>query len=168
MKSWFNALSFTLLLGVGFVANGLETEYHVDLVKVDKSARKMYLLQGDRIVRWYRISLGANPKGHKLREGDKRTPEGRYFLDFINEKSRFYRSVRINYPNEHDVKRAQKLGVSPGGQIMIHGQKNDGSLPPANGRGSEDWTEGCIAIANEEMDEFLRLVKLGTPIDIEW
>lgn len=167
MTSWINTLILTLLLCIGFTANGLATEQHVDLVKVDKSARKMYLIQGDRIVRWYHISLGANPKGHKLREGDQRTPEGRYLLDFINEKSRFYRSIRINYPNENDVKRAQKLGVNPGGQIMIHGQKDNNDSLPGSGR-SKDWTDGCIAIANEEMDELLRLVKLGTPIDIEW
>ncbi|MDD1793680.1 L,D-transpeptidase family protein [Enterovibrio sp. ZSDZ42] len=139
----------------------------VDLVKVDKSARKMHLIQGDRILKSYSIALGANPKGHKLREGDKRTPEGQYTLDLLNEESRFYRSIRINYPNDRDIKRAQLLGVDPGGQIMIHGQKNGNGPHPSEQRGA-DWTDGCIAIANTEMDEFLRLVKLGTPIDIEW
>ncbi|WP_155858978.1 L,D-transpeptidase family protein [Enterovibrio calviensis] len=139
----------------------------IDLVKVDKSARKMYLIQGDRILKSYSIALGANPKGHKLREGDKRTPEGQYTLDYLNEESGFYRSIRINYPNDRDIKRAKLLGVDPGGQIMIHGQKNGNGPHPSENRG-EDWTDGCIAIANEEMDEFLRMVKLGTPIDIEW
>ncbi|WP_438590711.1 L,D-transpeptidase family protein [Grimontia sedimenti] len=167
MKSLFRALGLALLCSLVFSAYGMQTEHKVDLVKVDKSARKMYLIQGNKIVRWYSISLGANPKGHKLREGDKRTPEGRYFLDLINEQSSFYRSIRINYPNETDSKRAEKLGFSPGGQIMIHGQKNGNGPHPSIKRG-KDWTDGCIAIDNEEMDEFLSLVKVGTPIDIEW
>lgn len=139
----------------------------VDLVKIDKSMRKMFLLKGEKVVASYGIALGANPKGHKLREGDKRTPEGRYTLDLINEQSRFYRSIRINYPSKEDLARAELLGFPPGGHIMIHGQKNGNSPHPSLNRG-KDWTDGCVAISNNEMDEFLALVSVGTPIEIEW
>ncbi|MDD1780270.1 L,D-transpeptidase family protein [Enterovibrio sp. ZSDZ35] len=136
-------------------------------VRVDKSARIMFLLQDNRVIKWYRIALGANPKGHKIREGDKRTPEGNYTLDFINEKSRFYRSIRINYPNSTDIARAERLGVDPGGQIMIHGQKNGINMEHDEAR-TDNWTDGCIAISNDEMDEFLSLIPVGTPIEIDW
>lgn len=155
------------LLFVGFCGSVLAQEQPIDLVKVDKSTRTMLLLAENKVIKRYRIALGANPKGHKLRQGDKRTPEGRYTLDVINENSRFYRSIRIDYPNEVDVARAGRLGVDPGGQIMIHGQKNGKGPHPSETRG-KDWTDGCIAIGNEEMDEFLRLVKIGTPIQIDW
>ncbi|KXF80842.1 L,D-transpeptidase family protein [Enterovibrio coralii] len=136
-------------------------------VRVDKSARLMFLLENNRVIKYYRIALGANPEGHKLREGDKRTPEGNYTLDLVNEQSRFYRSIRINYPNTNDIARAARLGVSPGGQIMIHGQKNGNGPHPSESRGA-DWTDGCIAISNDEMDEFLSLIPVGTPIEIVW
>lgn len=125
----------------------------------------MHLIQHDRIIRTYKIALGGNPKGHKQYEGDKRTPEGRYILDFVNENSRYYRSVHINYPNKEDIANAKKSGKSPGGQIMIHGQKN-GTNPYRYKR--KDWTNGCIAMTDTEIDEFLLFVKIGTPIDIRW
>ncbi|MCL9780593.1 L,D-transpeptidase family protein [Vibrio sp. S4M6] len=139
----------------------------VDIVKVDKSKRRMYLIDNDEVVREYRIALGKQPRGHKLYEGDQRTPEGLYQLDFIIEESAFYRSIHINYPNIYDVAKAYRLGVSPGGNIKIHGLKNGDKRPPEYVQ-SFDWTDGCIAITNQEMDEFLRLVKVGTPIHIEW
>lgn len=139
----------------------------VDLVKVIKSERKMYLLDGDRIVEEYHVALGANPKGHKQQEGDERTPEGYYMLDYVNENSAFYRSMHINYPNSADREDAIKRGVSPGGQIMVHGQVNRlGWLAWITQR--FNWTNGCIALTNSEMDEFLELVKVGTQIQIEW
>lgn len=95
----------------------------VDLVKVDKSKRRMYLLQGNEVIREYRIALGKSPKGHKQQEGDQRTPEGLYLLDFIIEDSSFYRSIHISYPNTRDQQLAQLRGVNPGGDIKIHGLK---------------------------------------------
>lgn len=95
----------------------------VDLVKVDKSKRRMYLLQGNEVIREYRIALGKSPKGHKQQEGDQRTPEGHYLLDFIIEDSSFYRSIHISYPNTRDLQLAQLRGVNPGGDIKIHGLK---------------------------------------------
>ena len=156
---------FLFFLFYSFITSAQETFTKIDLVLVDKSSRKMHLIQNHRIMKTYKIGLGANPKGHKKYEGDKRTPEGRYTLDFINESSRFYRSMRINYPNQQDIAQAKRAGLNPGGQIMIHGQKNGRS--PYRYKNT-DWTNGCIAITNKEMDEFLYFVKIGTPIDIQW
>lgn len=139
----------------------------VDLVKVDKSKRRLYLLQGDQVVREYRIALGKSPKGHKQQEGDQRTPEGNYYLDFITQDSHFYRAIHISYPNPQDERHAAQLGVSPGGDIKIHGLKNGETADPAFIQ-SFDWTNGCIALTNSEMDDFLSLVQPGTPIHIEW
>ncbi len=139
----------------------------VDLVKVDKSKRRMYLIDNGQVVKEFRIALGKHPKGHKTQEGDHRTPEGRYYLDFVIDKSEFYRSIHISYPNPRDIAYAAKLHVDPGGNIKIHGLRN-GEKRPAKFVQSFDWTNGCIAITNEEMDELLTLVKTGTPIEIRW
>ncbi|WP_428773485.1 L,D-transpeptidase family protein [Vibrio sp.] len=143
------------------------THAAVDLVKVDKSKRRMYLLDQDQVIREYRIALGKQPKGHKQQEGDQRTPEGLYFLDFIIENSEFHRSIHISYPNEHDIVTALSQGRNPGGDIKIHGLKNDFTDLPEIVQ-SFDWTNGCIAITNDQMDELLGLVEVGTPILIEW
>lgn len=139
----------------------------VDLVKVDKSKRRMYLIEGDTIIKEYRIALGKAPKGHKTQEGDQKTPEGRYYLDFVLENSQFYKSMHISYPNLQDRTQAQRQMVNPGGDIKIHGLKN-GESRPANYVQSFDWTDGCIAITNQQMDELLSLVRIGTPIEIYW
>lgn len=139
----------------------------VDLVKVDKSERKMYLIENGATLKEYSISLGGNPKGHKEQEGDQKTPEGEYVLDYVNEESSYYRSMHISYPNQMDKQYAESKGVSPGGFIMVHGQKNGfGWL--SSFTQTMDWTDGCIAITNKEMDEFLSLVDVGTAIVIEW
>lgn len=137
----------------------------VDLVRVDKSERRLELLSGDKVVRSYAIALGANPLGHKAREGDERTPEGRYVLDWRNPVSGYYRSIHISYPNADDVAAAKRAGVEPGGMIMIHGQPN--------GYGwwswlmqMFDWTNGCIAVTDEDMAEVWQMVANGTPIEI--
>lgn len=139
----------------------------IDLVSVDKSKRRMFLMEGGVVIKEYRIALGANPKGHKQQEGDNRTPEGKYTLDYIIHDSAFYRSVHISYPDAIDTLEAGRLGVDPGGDIKIHGLKNDETQEP-NYIQSFDWTNGCIAITNAEMDEFIELVPMGTPITIEW
>ncbi|GAD78137.1 hypothetical protein VAZ01S_130_00060 [Vibrio azureus NBRC 104587] len=139
----------------------------IDLVKIDKSKRRMYLLEQGEVIKEYRVALGANPKGHKQQEGDNRTPEGNYTLKYVINDSAYYRSVHISYPNAHDRADALRRGVSPGGEIKIHGLKN-GETQPAQFIQSFDWTNGCIALSNEDMDEFIRLVKMGTPIFIEW
>ncbi len=139
----------------------------VDLVKIDKSENEMYLLSGEDVVKEYYVALGAEPKGHKQQEGDEKTPEGEYVLDYKKEDSSFYRAMHISYPNEIDIKNAKSLGVSAGGFIMFHGQRNWFgwiSLIAQN----FNWTNGCIALTNSEMDEFMALVKTGTKINIEW
>jgi murein L,D-transpeptidase YafK len=134
----------------------------VDQVVVVKSERKLYLKSSGVIVRHYPVALGPVPWGHKEREGDERTPEGRYILDYKNAESRFYKSIRVSYPNRRDRERAQALGVDPGGNIMIHGQPE----PPQPGAELFNWTDGCIAVSNEHMDEIWQLVTVGTPIEI--
>ncbi len=139
----------------------------IDRVLVDKSQRKMFLYKENEIVRQYTIALGGIPKGHKQQEGDQRTPEGVYVLDYVNEKSTFHRSMHINYPNASDKQAAAKRGVDPGGMIMVHGQRNGAGMLSGLMQ-LFDWTDGCIAISNFEMDEFLSLVPVGTEIEIRW
>lgn len=137
----------------------------IDKVFVNKSQRVLKLLSGDTVIKSYHIALGANPTGHKVQEGDNRTPVGNYTLDYKNENSIAHRSIHISYPNEADSAHAQSLGVKPGGDIMIHGQMNGfGHLAWFNQK--RDWTEGCIAVTNDEMDEIMAAVKVGTPIEI--
>ena len=118
------------------------------------------LLHGESVVRSYRIALGAVPSGHKEREGDGRTPEGVYVIDRRNPKSAYHLSLHISYPNEADRERARALGVDPGGDIMIHGMPNGGEAR------SGDWTRGCIAVTNAEIEEIWELVADGTVIEI--
>ncbi|TKB46823.1 L,D-transpeptidase family protein [Thalassotalea mangrovi] len=139
----------------------------IDLVRVDKSENAMFLIRNGEIVRRYHVALGENPKGHKMQQGDERTPEGRYTLDYVKEDSAYYRAMHISYPNDDDLSSARERGVSAGGFIMIHGQRNGmEKLAPITQQ--YNWTDGCIALTNEEMDEFMALVDIGTPIEIEW
>ena len=139
----------------------------IDLVEVDKSENKMYLLDNDKIIKEYHVAFGDNPKGHKEQEGDEKTPEGIYTLDYKKEDSSFYRAMHISYPNKSDLDNAKNKGVSAGGFIMVHGQRNKlGRLSTLTQR--FNWTNGCIALTNTEMDEFMTLVKVGTKIKIEW
>lgn len=131
-----------------------------DQIVVYKARREMLLLLGQSVLRVYRIALGREPVGHKEREGDGRTPEGLYTIDWRNPKSRYYLSLRISYPNAADRARAADLGVEPGGDIMIHGLK-DGQIREG------DWTQGCIAVTDKEMEEIWGLVPEGIPIRIE-
>ena len=137
----------------------------IDKVFVDKSARTLQLLSDDKVIKSYHIALGGNPVGHKQQQGDQRTPVGSYTLDYKNEKSGYYRSIHISYPNTTDKARAKSRGVSAGGDIMIHGQKNGfGALGLLNQQ--RDWTDGCIAVTDNEMDEIMAAVKVGTSIEI--
>jgi murein L,D-transpeptidase YafK len=144
--------------------NALPASATADRVLVLKRQRKLYLIQGNKVLKIYHVSLGRRPIGPKIREGDHKTPEGRYVLDWHNPDSDFYRSIHISYPNAKDLKRARTLGVPPGGELFIHGQPNDS---PGSGDQAGDWTDGCIAVSNEEMDEIWRAVADGTPIEIK-
>lgn len=137
----------------------------VDKVFVDKSERILKLLSKDTVVKSYRIALGDSPIGHKQQQGDQRTPVGYYTLDYKNENSIAHRSIHVSYPNAADKAQAKSRGVNPGGDIMIHGQMNGfGHLAGLNQQ--RDWTDGCIAVTNDEMDEIMAAVKVGIAIEI--
>ncbi|MCO7642871.1 L,D-transpeptidase family protein [Pseudomonas sp. S 311-6] len=137
-----------------------------DLVRVYKSARRLELWQGATLLASYRIALGGAPDaGHKQQEGDQRTPEGRYVIDWRNPRSRAYLSLHISYPNAQDRQAAAAAGYPPGGDIMIHGLPNGwGALGPIHHWW--DWTDGCIGVSNNDMREIWSLVPNGTTIEI--
>lgn len=138
-----------------------------DEVLVRKGQRRLYLLRDGKPFRSYRIALGSAPEGHKQREGDGRTPEGRYVLDWRNANSRFTKAINISYPNAADRARAAARGEPPGGAIMIHGEprgQRDRALLEMILY--EDWTQGCVAVSNLAMDEIWRYTLDGTPIEI--
>ncbi|NNF98217.1 MAG: L,D-transpeptidase family protein [Desulfobacteraceae bacterium] len=137
-----------------------------DLVLVVKSESRLYLKRNGKVLKTYHVVFGANPKGHKQQEGDERTPEGRYILDYKKADSAFYKAIHISYPNAADKKRAGEMGVKPGGQIMIHGQKNGWGRLSLITRWF-NWTDGCIGLSNPAMDEIWQAVDAGTPIDIQ-
>jgi murein L,D-transpeptidase YafK len=141
------------------------TNLVADKVLVEKAARKLTLIQNGNPVRTYRIALGKNPEGPKVQEGDGRTPEGLYVIDWRNPRSAFHLSLHISYPNAADRTQAQALGVQPGGDIMIHGVKDELS-PLGSAHRPSDWTEGCIAVTNDEIEEIWNLVPDGTVVEI--
>jgi murein L,D-transpeptidase YafK len=155
-----------MLLGAIAAANEIATAYDtVDRVVVLKSQHKLLLLSGEKVVRIYLVALGGGGLSPKMRQGDHRTPEGLYQIDYRNSASSFHRALHISYPNEADRERARRLGVSPGGDIMIHGITNGLGWVGTNHRLS-DWTDGCIAVTNAEIEEIWSLVPDGTPVEI--
>ncbi len=136
-----------------------------DRILVLKKERLLMLISKDKVFKTYKIALGKNPNGPKEREGDNKTPEGTYTIDSRNKDSRYHLSLHISYPNQRDKERARRLGFSPGGSIMIHGIKNGFSWIGDFHRGF-DWTNGCIAVTDEEIEEIAALVPNGTTIDI--
>lgn len=157
-------LLFSILIFIFFVDTSLASET-ADLVVVIKSKRAMFLMKESKILKVYRVALGKTPVGEKISQGDGKTPEGRYYIIGRNPNSNFYKALKISYPNEKDIERAIRLNVNPGGGIMIHGlSKNIEYLGKYHI--IDDWTEGCIAVTNEEIDEIWKLVPDGTPIEI--
>jgi murein L,D-transpeptidase YafK len=150
--------------GASFRLSGAEVP--VDLVVIVKRIRRLHLLYRDRVLRSCRVALGRDPLGHKQERGDGRTPEGLYRIDYKKPASRFNLALHIDYPNERDRARAAARGADPGGAIYIHGQ------PVAAGElayfrlkfAREDWTDGCVAVTNAEMDVIYRSVRAGTPV----
>lgn len=140
-------------------------DLQADRVVVEKSARRLTLLRHGQPLKTYRVALGSSPIGHKEQEGDGRTPEGVYLIDFHKADSDFHRALHICYPSADDTRRAAALGVSPGGDIMIHGLRNGTGLIGAAHR-LRDWTAGCIAVTDSEIEEIWRAVPDGTPIEI--
>ena len=150
--------------------NRIRSTTPINEVHVYKAQRTLELRHDDQVIKTYHMRLCFAPTGHKVQEGDGKTPEGRYLIDWRNPKSAFYKSLHISYPNERDKAKAAALGVSPGGDIMIHGSATTSQvnkLPslmeyfPRN-----DWTWGCVAVKNTDMDEIWLLVDNGTPIEI--
>ncbi len=137
----------------------------VDLVVIYKRDRLLQLKSNGHVIRSFNVALGPEPEGHKRIEGDGRTPEGVYTLDWRNSSSQFYRSMHVSYPKEEDQETARRWGKTPGGMIMIHGLPN-GRGADAVGHPSNDWTNGCIAVTNKEMDDIWSLVDDGTTIII--
>jgi len=146
--------------------NELPCDVRADRVIVYKDDRVLLLMSGDDVLKRYPVSLGRNPVGDKICQGDKRTPEGEYVLDWKNPNSLAYKSIHISYPNAADRCEAAEHGCSAGGNIMLHGI--------ANGQGRLgrfhrfwDWTSGCIAVTDQEMEELYRVIPTGTPIEIK-
>ena len=139
----------------------------VDFVLVRKKERRLYLYANNQVVKSYPVALGKEPIGQKVKEGDSRTPEGLYTLDWRNPDSKFYKSIHISYPSAAQVQSAQQAGIDPGGEIMIHGQASNWAERIRLTFTDKDWTEGCIALENLDMLEIWNMVDDSTPIKIE-
>jgi len=145
---------------------GVRSHIIADSIVVEKEKRTLTLYQTGIPVRTYRIALGGQPVGDKVKRGDGRTPEGVYRVDYKNEQSKYHLALHISYPDAAHLQQAKKLGVSPGGDIMVHG------LPPVYksvgaAQAEVDWTEGCIAVTDAEIDEIFSAVPMGAPIQIK-
>ena len=149
-----------------FLGGELLAGQTADFVLVNKSEKRLYLMRQGKVFAEFPVVFGANPKGHKQKQGDERTPEGRYILDYKNAKSQYYKSIHISYPNAQDRAAAWRRGDDPGGDIMIHGQRN-GYEHLAFIAQRFNWTNGCIALTNDDMDFVWQAVPVGTPIDIK-
>ena len=166
MRIWISGCVLALALGLNApVADPAASFVSADQVVVRKAARRLELLRGDQVVASYRVALGLDPSGPKQREGDFRTPEGRYALVRRNPNSDFFLSIQISYPSENDMRQARRYGWQPGGQIMIHGLPNT-LRHPAEYYENRDWTDGCIAVSNADMVEIWLMTRHDTPIHI--
>jgi murein L,D-transpeptidase YafK len=136
-----------------------------DSILILKKDHGMELLAGGKVIRSYKVALGQGGLAPKEREGDARTPEGHYVIDARNADSHYHKALHVSYPNAEDRKRAAKMGVAPGGAIMIHGLPNGEGWIGAAHR-MKDWTLGCIAVTDQEIDDIWKLVPVGTPVEI--
>jgi murein L,D-transpeptidase YafK len=163
MRTLTLALTSILLLWQGALnATGFPV---ADLVVVEKADRKLHLIKDGEPIRTFEIALGIRPVGDKEKEGDFKTPEGRYLLDMRNPNSEFFLSIHVSYPNGQDIREARSKGFDPGGAIMIHGQPNEPSRSEAYYR-TQDWTNGCIAVSNSDMIDIWLMTGDNTPIEI--
>jgi len=161
----FTALAVGLLFPSMTAQSARQDVLHADHVVVLKKERTLELLSRGKVVKTYKVALGGDPVGPKTRQGDHKTPEGVYILDFRNGHSQFYKSIHVSYPNAHDLALARQKGVSPGGDVFMHGLPNGyGAIGAAHRL--RDWTDGCIAVTNEEIDEIWKTVPDGTQIEI--
>jgi murein L,D-transpeptidase YafK len=170
MKKW-TILIMGLLILIGTVyyflpEDRLPDNQRIDKIVVRKSERIMEAYAGGKLIKTYHISLGQNPTGDKEFEGDKRTPEGQYTINNKNPRSAYHKNLGISYPNAVDIEEAKRRHLEPGGEIKIHGIRNGFGFIGKFQR-IIDWTAGCIAFTNEEIDELYDSVEIGTPITIE-
>jgi murein L,D-transpeptidase YafK len=157
-------LGVSLLCGA-VLAQTTGNVLRADRVVVLKKERTLQLLRQGKMIKTYKVALGGEPTGPKERQGDHKTPEGLYILDSRNSHSQFYKSIHISYPSERERFAARQKGVSPGGDVFVHGLPKGYGWVGAAHR-AKDWTDGCIAITNQEMDEIWVAVADGTPIEI--
>jgi murein L,D-transpeptidase YafK len=160
--SAFIAISFGLLV----ITSHAQTKTIADSIVVSKSEHTLSLMSGNTVLKTYHVALGRGSAGAKQTVGDNRTPEGKYIIDEKKASSKFHKALHISYPNADDRARALKLGKSPGGDIEIHG------LPATfawlgTAQRTLDWTSGCIALSNDEIDELWKMVPVGTPVKID-
>jgi murein L,D-transpeptidase YafK len=153
------------LLSSSGLAQTADGALHADRVVVVKHERTLQLLNQGKVIKTYKVALGGEPVGAKTRQGDHKTPEGIYILDSRNAHSQFYKSIHISYPSARDLAAARQKGVSPGGDVFVHGLPNGYGWIGAGHR-AKDWTDGCIAVTDQEIDEIWRAVANGTPIEI--
>lgn len=160
-----NAAVISTLLLAQLFSFGADSDPQADRVVVLKRERTLQLYKEGKLIKSYKVALGGNPVGPKTRQGDHKTPEGNYVLDSRNAHSQFYKSIHISYPSARDRAQARAAGVSPGGDVFVHGLPNGYGWIGAGHR-AKDWTDGCIAVTNQEIDEIWRAVPDGTPIEI--
>jgi murein L,D-transpeptidase YafK len=172
VPAWLARLAMTLIMAAGALSLLAPTALRADnplpvadKVIVEKSQRRLRLVRDGEVLREFPISLGFEPVGDKVREGDNRTPEGSYLLDHRNVDSDYFLSIRISYPSPRDIRESQMRGEPPGGQIMIHGQPNEPKFSPGY-YASADWTNGCIAVSNAAMIDIWLMTAPNTPIEI--
>ncbi len=165
---WYLILILILLLSTYYV-NVPKTTYDpllkADHIRVEKEMRRLYLFRNGICIKQYSIALGSSPAGHKEKEGDGKTPEGNYYIVSKNPKSNYCLSLLISYPSDKDVKAAKLKNVNAGGAIMIHGIRNGLGWIGKN-HTLMDWTRGCIAVTNEEIQEIYNAVQPGTTVEI--
>jgi len=165
MRIWvLTGLALGLICGSVF-AQQAASALHADRVVMLKKERTLQLLSQGRVIKSYKVALGGDPVGPKAQQGDHKTPEGVYVLDSRNAHSQFYKSIHISYPSARDRASARAKAVSPGGDVFVHGLPNGYQWVGASHR-LKDWTDGCIAVTDEEIDEIWAAVADGTPIEI--
>ena len=164
-------LCFSSILALALVCSdatsriAAQSATSIDRIVIEKNKRTLTLMDGAKIVKTYKVALGGQPVGAKDRQGDHKTPEGIYTVDAKKANSQFYKALHISYPSLTDRERARRLGVSPGGDVEIHGLGAKWGWIGAKHR-LTDWTDGCVAVTNEEIDEIYPLIEVGTTVEI--
>jgi murein L,D-transpeptidase YafK len=154
-----------LIIAVPLMAQPAPPPQKADSILILKKDHVLELLRGGKVIRTYKVALGQGGLAPKQHEGDGLTPEGHYVIDSRNAQSHYHKALHVSYPNDEDRKRAAKLGVAPGGAIMIHGLPNGmGAIGAAHRL--RDWTLGCIAVTDQEIDEIWEMAPIGTPVEI--